>query len=96
MEGVSSIRLHASKDYVSDKSNHFIRWTEVFLLTPEAASDDRHSFDFGPQDPMVAATAIGKSVCAAMSTNLRMIIDNNLTPFAVRVNLDPEQVWKES
>lgn len=86
-DGISSIRLHSGRDYVSDRSNHFIRWTEVFLL-----SSSTSSAEFDPPDPMSAATHVAKAVCHAMVPNLKKFVEEGKSSLSVRVTLDPEQV----
>ena len=98
LEGISSIRLHSGRDYVDDRQRLFIRWTEVFLLSSsmEAGGNGPAAASalMDPPDPMSAATAAAKSICAALaaSKNLKAIKEGGHSPLAVRITLDPEMV----
>lgn len=71
---------------MSDKSHHFIRWTEVFLLSPPV------SYDMDPSDPMNVATTLAKAVCVTLAPHLKYLLAERQTPLAVRVNLETENV----
>ena len=87
LSGVPSIRLHASRDYVSERPAHFIRWTEVFLLSHSLATTD-----FDPPDPMGLATGLAKAVCGCLTPHLKPLKAQGQTPLAVRIFLDPDKV----
>ena len=90
LEGLASIRLHSSRDFVSDKCNRFIRWSEVFLLrsSPEQLSN----IDFDPPDPMSTSSLLAKAVCSALVGHLKRLVTADITTLAVRFTLDPENV----
>lgn len=88
-DGVASIRLHTSRDYVCEKSPHFIRWTELFLLSSPGMTGGS---EIDPPDPMHAATALSKAVCHALAPQLAGCVKEGIKVVAVRINLDPEKV----
>eukprot|EP00095_Tigriopus_kingsejongensis_P006649 snap_masked-scaffold363_size195477-processed-gene-0.10 protein:Tk06649 transcript:snap_masked-scaffold363_size195477-processed-gene-0.10-mRNA-1 annotation:"zinc finger protein fyve domain-containing" len=90
LDGLSSIRLHSGRDFISDKSNHFIRWTEVFLLSPPI------SYDTDPLDPMNVATALAKAVCLTLAPHLKYLLAERQNPLAVRVNLEADNFGYEA
>ena len=87
MDGITSIRMSAGgTDYMS--GDHLIRWTEVFLLPSK--SPDRGVAD--AEDPARAAGHLARAICMALTPHLGKLKEADLTPLAVRVNLDPDSV----
>ena len=58
-----------------------IRWTEVFIIS---------SLD--PPDPARAAEGVARAVCLALLPSLPSMKDGDLSPLAVRVSTDPDNV----
>ena len=87
MDGITSIRMSAGgTDYMS--GDHLIRWTEVFLLPSKTS--DRGVAD--AEDPARAAGHLARAICMALTPHLGKLKEADLTPLAVRVNLDPDSV----
>ena len=87
MDGISSIRMSAGgTDFISGRN--LIRWTEVFLMpskNPERPIQDN-------DDPARAAGHLARAICMALTPNLAKLKSDELSPLAVRVNLDPDNV----
>ena len=87
MDGIVSIRMSAGgTDFIS--GHNLIRWTEVFLMpskNPERPVQDG-------DDPARAAGHLARAICTALTPNLAKLKNDDLTPLAVRINLDPENV----
>ena len=87
MDGITSIRMSAGgTDFISGRN--LIRWTEVFLMpskNPERPIQDN-------DDPARAAGHLARAICMALTPNLAKLKSDELSPLAVRVNLDPDNV----
>ncbi len=99
LEGVASIRLHSGRDYVDERNGLFVRWTEVFLLSqsedPSASDPASSSGLLDLPDPMTAATVAARAVAqATVAIAARMKGGHGIDKFAVRVTLDPENVYR--
>jgi len=91
MDGITSIRMSAGgTDYMS--GDHLIRWTEVFLLPSKTS--DRGVAD--AEDPARAAGHLARAICMALTPHLGKLKEADLTPLAVRVNLDPDSACYEA
>lgn len=97
MEGIPSVRMmHSGPDYTS--KNHLIRWTEVYVLpntreTDPSARSTSSAEDFlDPPDPTRITSHIAKAVSIALLPHLKHLKSRDLSPVAVRVCLDPENV----
>ena len=93
MDGIHSIRIRKSgPEAAGDK--HLVRWTELFLLPTRDQRATEGEYDGGPgQDETArAAGVIAKAVCVALVPHLEKLKEADLSPLAVRVNLDPENV----
>ena len=87
LDGVVSIRMSAGgTDFAS--GNHLVRWTEVFLLPSK--NPERPGMDV--EDPARAAGHLARAICMALMPHLAKLKEADLTPLAVRVNLDPDSV----
>ena len=100
MDGITSFRIHSGPDMTQDRWEEFtldqtsdltpvvcsclIRWTEVFIIS---------SLD--PPDPARAAEGVARAVCVALLPNLTMMKDGDLSPLAVRVSTDPDNVSRQ-
>ena len=62
-----------------------IRWTEVFIIS---------SVD--PPDPARAAEGVARAVCVALLPSLTVMKEAELSPLAVRVSTDPDNVSGQS
>lgn len=94
MDGIMSIRIKGtSQDYTN--GDHCIRWTELFLLPTSGPQNDHGDFS-DPPDPARVASHIAKAVCNALQPHLAKLRDQDLTPLAVRVSLDPENAGYEA
>jgi len=91
MDGVSSLRIHSGPDMTQDRC--LIRWTEVFLINTGEAGTPTHG---DPPDPARAAEGVARSVCVALMPHLAQLKGEGLSPLAVRVCLDPENVMYEA
>ena len=87
LDGVVSIRMTAGgTDFAS--GNNLVRWTEVFLLPSK--NPERPGMDV--EDPARAAGHLARAICMALMPHLAKLKEADLTPLAVRVNLDPDSV----
>lgn len=92
MDGIVSIRMSTGgTDFTS--TDHLIRWTEVFMLPSKITS---RSSVTDSDDPALAAGHLARAICMALTPHLEKLKDADLTPLAVRVNLDPESVRNSS
>jgi MAD (mothers against decapentaplegic) interacting protein len=91
MDGVSSLRIHSGPDMTQDRC--LIRWTEVFLINTGESGTPTHG---DPPDPARAAEGVARSVCVALMPHLAQLKGEGLSPLAVRVCLDPENVMYEA
>ena len=84
MDGILSMKMSSgATDFISGK--HVIRWTEVFLLPTK--DNDRDE-----EEPSRAAGFLARAITMALASNLKKLKEADLTPLAVRVILDPENV----
>ena len=98
MDGITSFRIHSGPDMTQDRWGEFvlserhtshltpvcsclIRWTEVFIIS---------SVD--PPDPARAAEGVARAVCLALLPSLTIMKEADLSPLAVRVSTDPDNV----
>ena len=89
MDGIPSIRMtHAGPDYTS--KSHMIRWTEVFMLPNNKITENVEYIE--PPDPSRITSHIAKAISMALLPNLKQLKAENLSPLAVKVCLDPENV----
>ena len=89
MDGIASIRMtHAGPDYAS--KSHMIRWTEVFMLPSNKITENVEYTE--PPDPSRITSHIAKAISMALLPNLKQLKAENLSPLAVKVCLDPENV----
>lgn len=87
MDGMNSLRMiHSGSDFIG--KGHLIRWTEIFIIpiTGQAGlSSDQI-------DPTRIASIFAKAICVAMVPYLKQLKKQGLSPFAVKISLDPENV----
>ena len=89
MDGIPSIRMtHSGPDYIS--RSHMIRWTEVFMLPNNKITENVEYIE--PPDPSRITSHIAKAISMALLPNLKQLKTENLSPLAVKVCLDPENV----
>jgi len=88
MDGVPSLRIHSGPDMRSE--SHLIRWTELFLIKNEGARPGQE------RDPTRLAESVARAVGAALIPHLNNLKQENCTPLAVRITLDPENVCYEA
>ena len=89
LDGVVSIRMGTGgmgTDFASN--DHLVRWTEVFLLPSK--NPERPGMD--AEDPARAAGHLARAICMALLPHMAKLKEADLTPLAVRVNLDPDSV----
>jgi len=91
MDGISSLRIHSGPDMTQDRC--LIRWTEVFLINTGDKGTPTHG---DPPDPARAAEGVARSVCVALMPHLAQLKQEELSPLAVRVCLDPDNVMYEA
>jgi len=91
MDGISSLRIHSGPDMTQDRC--LIRWTEVFLINTGDKGTPTHG---DPPDPARAAEGVARSVCLALMPHLAQLKGEGLTPLAVRVCLEPDNVMYEA
>jgi len=91
MDGISSLRIHSGPDMTQDRC--LIRWTEVFLINTGDKGTPTHG---DPPDPARAAEGVARSVCVALMPHLAQLKQEGLSPLAVRVCLDPDNVMYEA
>jgi len=90
MDGIMSIRMSAGgTDYMN--GDNLIRWTEVFLLPSK--NSDRVA---DAEDPARAAGHLARAICMALTPHLGKLKEADLSPLAVRVNLDPDSACYEA
>ena len=90
MDGIPSIRMmHSGPDFAS--KNHMIRWTEVFIL-PNNKEQTGESEYSEPPDPTRLTSHIAKAISMALLPHLKSLKTKDLSPLAVKVSLDPENV----
>jgi len=88
MDGIGSLRIHCGPDMRSE--THLLRWTEVFLIkTPEL----RGGRD---PDPTRVAEGAARAVGIALIPHLANLKKDNLSPLAVRITLDQDNVSYEA
>ena len=91
MDGIVSIRMSAGgTDFISGRN--LIRWTEVFLMPSKNPEQRPGGVQDGGDDPARAAGHLARAICTALTPNLAKLKNDDLTPLAVRINLDPENV----
>ena len=90
MDGIPSIRMmHKGPDYAS--KNHMIRWTEVFMLPSNKEKSGGSEYS-DPPDPSRLTSHIAKAISMALLPHLKQLKIQDLSPLAVKVCLDPENV----
>ena len=67
-----------------------IRWTEVFLVSTAPGAPGEAS------DPARAAEGVARAVCVALLPTITQMKDQDLSPLAVRVSTDPDNVMYEA
>ena len=91
MDGVPSIRMmHGGPDYSS--KSHMIRWTEVFMLPSTKEHSDNTTDYTEPPDPSRITSHIAKAISMALLPHLKQLKQEDFSPLAVKVCLDPEIV----
>ena len=60
-----------------------IRWTEVFILETEHSNS---------VDPARVSEGVARAVCVALLPGLEQMRDEGLSPLAVRVSTEPDNV----
>jgi hypothetical protein len=91
MDGVPSIRMmHGGPDYSS--KSHMIRWTEVFMLPSTKEHSDNTTDYTEPPDPSRITSHIAKAISMALLPHLKQLKQEDFSPLAVKVCLDPENV----
>ena len=90
MDGISSIRMMQSGPDYSSKS-HMIKWTEVFIL-PSLKECTENADYTEPPDPSRITSHIAKAISMALLPHLKQLKKEDLSPLAVKVCLDPENV----
>jgi len=89
MDGVGSLRIHCGPDIRTDK--HVLRWTEVFLITtPDPAARG------GEPEPTRVAEGVARAVGVALLPHLGLLKEAGLSPLAVRVTLNQDNVSYEA
>lgn len=91
MDGISSLRIHSGPDMTQDRC--LIRWTEVFLINTGDKGSPIHG---DPPDPARAAEGVARAVCVALMPHLLQLKEEGLSPLAVRVSLEPDNVMYEA
>jgi len=95
MDGIVSIRMSAGgTDFISGRN--LIRWTEVFLMPSKNPEQRPGGVQDGGDDPARAAGHLARAICTALTPNLAKLKNDDLTPLAVRINLDPENSGYEA
>ena len=90
MDGIPSIRLmHAGPDYSS--KTHMIKWTEVFWLPGNKENTNNTDYT-EPPDPTRITSHIAKAISMALLPHLKRLKMEDLSPLAVKICLDPENV----
>ena len=89
MDGVTSFRIHSGPDMTHNRC--LIRWTEVFLIS-SSSSGSGSSGSEQPSEPARASEGVARSVCVALLPSLEMIRSQQLSPLAVRVATQPDNV----
>ena len=88
MDGVTSFRIHSGPDMTHNRC--LIRWTEVFLISTNSSTNTGSLTE--PPDPARASEGVARSVCVALLPSLDMIRQQELSPLAVRVSTQPDNV----
>ena len=90
MDGISSIKMmQGGPDYAS--KSHMIKWTEVFILPSSKECSENADFN-EPPDPSRITSHIAKAISMALLPHLKQLKKEDLSPLAVKVCLDPENV----
>jgi len=92
MDGISSLRIHSGPDMTQDRC--LIRWTEVFLINTGERPGATTNGD--APAPARAAEGIARAVSVALLPHLQALKEEGLTPLAVRVTLDQDNVQYEA
>ena len=91
MDGIPSIRMMQGGPDYSSKS-HMMRWTEVFMLPSNKENSDNTTDYNEPPDPSRITSHIAKAISMALLPHLKQLKNEDLSPLAVKVCLDPENV----
>ena len=90
MDGISSIKMmQGGPDYAS--KSHMIKWTEVFILPSSKECTENNDYN-EPPDPSRITSHIAKAISMALLPHLKQLKKEDLSPLAVKVCLDPENV----
>ena len=90
MDGIPSIRMMHSVPDSASKS-HMIRWTEVFILPNNKENSGNYEY-LEPPDPTRVTSHIAKAISLALLPHLKQLKSQDLSPLAIKVSLDPENV----
>ena len=90
MDGIPSIKIMHSVPDSASKS-HMIRWTEVFILPNNKENSGNYEY-LEPPDPTRVTSHIAKAISLALLPHLKQLKSQDLSPLAIKVSLDPENV----
>jgi len=99
MDGVSSVRMiHSPSSSEFAGKSHLVRWTEVFIMPNGTADETGSGFAVAAAelDPTRVASVFAKAVCVAVIPLLKQLKNQSLSPFAVKISLDPENTGYEA
>merc|ERR1712098_590252 len=90
MDGVTSYRIHSGPEMTQEFC--LIRWTEVFLISTQNPNMSQGE----PPDPARASEGVARGVCVALLPGLATIKSSELSPLAIRVSTEPDNVMYEA
>jgi len=90
MDGVTSYRIHSGPEMTQEYC--LIRWTEVFLISTQNPNMSQGD----PPDPARASEGVARGVCVALLPGLATLKSSDLSPLAIRVSTQPDNVMYEA
>ncbi|CAG0897644.1 unnamed protein product [Darwinula stevensoni] len=91
MEGLRSVRIHSSTDYLGD--SRLIRWTELFFLESDESSSRSQS---EPLNVSRVAEALARGLCMALTMHLDDLKRQGFSRIGLRATIDVENVSYEA